>query len=233
MPQTFRLKPEGVGNRVRKTTLFRALFAVVVVGAVTVWLSHADSAKEGVIIAVVLLAVMGLALWRQMGPARRTYESFEVLLSENEIVRRLANWPDLVLSRESVAKITQFPNGDIFIRGRSLSQVIAVPRDLENWDEFYSAILAWHAIEQRRRRFLPFVNTAVSLLMVALFVAAFASDKRWVVIPCGTVDGTGLIVCMILIWLNPQVDERIRRGLWIMAFPLASIAFRVLQVLRS
>ena len=73
--------------------------------------------------------------------AMRRWESFEVELNENELVRRM-NGQEVRIQRVSVTSIREFRYRG-FVVTNNLGWRVFVPKMVENYEDFKQRILAW------------------------------------------------------------------------------------------
>jgi hypothetical protein len=236
--RTYKLKPEGFAD-IRRRVIVVTLPIIVVallIGGAGALAANPPSDVLGWVLIIGLLGpfFIGLiyySLRRSLRQQEEGWLSYQLLLGDDVIIRKQAHLPDIQIKRDEVAGIEKAVNGTLVVKTSQLQKFIAVPGTLEGIEEVRQHLEQWQSVRQQTPKAARSVYSA-SLGMVLLALAAiavtFLGTEKLIVIPIGTLTIVFLLWALIANARNPHLDERVKKGMWMVVIPMAAIAMKVI-----
>jgi hypothetical protein len=177
------------------------------------------------VLPAVMVAVLLVSSRRRL---RMSFDSFELEVAADEVIRRQAQTRDLVLRRDEVKAINETPGGMILL-GPTRFDTIGIPVEIERYSEVAERVRSWAPTSQPRRRRGGLVGAGAGIATILLLAVAFMAPKPVV----GA--GAAALLAVFLIWAftemrkNPNLDRKTRRAAWYIALPAAALVVRLLR----
>jgi hypothetical protein len=224
----YRLRDEAfAGHMIRAVIKLVIFFGIVV--ALIIWKTDSLSAQQMTMFLVLAGGAFAIGVWNAVRMQRNAWRSYELVVCENEIRRRTAFLPDIVIGRSNVTKVTQNRRGSITIHGSGKTPAIGVPAAIEGRAELLAELGGICPVETKEPVTPPWLVMLVVVgASLAGFVGTFLSKNRAVVVPVGIVTGTGWFVCAVIVMRSQHVDRRVRRAGWLMVWPVLAAYARVI-----
>jgi hypothetical protein len=182
--------------------------------------------------ALVALIPFLLGTFRGLRRVREQWESFEISLDGDCVVRRQANTPEIRLCRSEVVSVTESPSKGLAIRGASRYQLVGASKHLEGYEELATVLREWGPPSPPSKAG-PYFPALAGLATVVLFGIAFGAPNPAVAAVAAAVLAAGLLWCVVELRRNPHVDEKTRRIAWWALVPMAAAVARVVTVLAA
>lgn len=142
----FRLRAEAMAavaarmNR-RFALTAAAAFALLVAIALGVMPRDEHGPRTLVFGLLLLLGLVVLTYRRRLRRFRARWDSFEIALEPEAVVRSVEGLPPVRVARAEVTAVEDLPAG-VVVRGPA-GRAVAVPRELERYDEVRAALVTW------------------------------------------------------------------------------------------
>jgi hypothetical protein len=229
--QTFCFKRDSWPSFRNQVLLRTSILGILAVGT-GLFVAGGDSMDEPVlwISLIVVGGAISVGLYRGIQRQRLFWQSFEIVLTGDEIVRRQANTPEVKIHRSEVRQICEVPGKSIAIYGPNRFQIIAAPAWIESYQDLVDLLRAWNTPYQSKPANKIPIMLLVVLATLGLFVVAFAVEGI-----AGALAAVLLIVellwCHREIRLSPHYDKKTKKGAWAIWLVIVSLIFRVLHTL--
>lgn len=144
----------------------------------------------------------------------RCWETYELEIGTDYLLRRQADIPELRLQFDDVQAVEHVQGRYLRVIGKSKGRVIAIPEGIDQFDNVMKAISSLFPVRVRAieqwQKYRAFM--AVGLL---LFVTTLWATSPRVVIPLSL--ATGSVIVWVFYWIrrNPNVPESTKRIAWI------------------
>lgn len=229
----FSLHEQGINDiksRSRKRSLVMRM--IIVPAVFVIFLGRNDWSFDG-LFTLQSLITFGLTLLffsifsrigvnRGLNRLQQQMESFTLSITDDALLRRQLNTPDVKIPKDEVKRITRSVEGSLSVRGSGQQDVIHIPAGIENQD----------ALEAQLNQICPITvssqpTSALSWLLVSAaigsMVGVYISTHKWVVATCGIFTVAVLLWALIAGTNNKQLDRRTKRALWIILLPTAAV----------
>ena len=238
--RTYHLAPEGYIGARKKLLGQRAILLVGIVIFASVFIFHqadfkwrsgslASLAPYFILIAV-LAGALGSGIIKGMKKNREAWDTFELVIGEDFLIRRIKGFPELEIRREEVTSIKESPVG-LHVETGTSDRTIGIASALVDYDDAKARLSQWMApvrLEQpgwlKPARWMP----AVPLLILLLFGLFLLSARSWVLVATGTPLLVFLLWSFMLIRESVQVSDRVKRMSLLIFLPLLSIAAKLI-----
>jgi hypothetical protein len=158
-----------------------------------------------------------LVVWyprRMKRQLTRCWETYELEVGHDYLLRRQANVPDLRLQFDEVQAVEHVQGRYLRVIGKSKWRVIAIPESIDQFGEILRTISSFCPIRVRRieqwHKYRAFMATGLLLFVIMIWATSPA-----VVIPLSLV--TGSVIVWVFFWMrrNPSVSESTKRIAWV------------------
>lgn len=138
---------------------------------------------------VIFIAILGFGLNRMLKKAKKTFDSYELTISENLVAREQLNTPTISIYLTEVQEIIKRKKGGFYIKGEKAGDLIIVPKQIENPEQLEIALekikplvsngkgadqLKWQALlGLASMALLITVNVSLNKMIVAIAGALF------------------------------------------------------------
>jgi hypothetical protein len=184
----------------------------------------------------VILVALGVGMRRGYKILQERWASFQILLSQENILRKQMGLPDIEIERDQVSQIQERTAG-IFVRTLDKNKYIHLPKGLEDYEDARMMLEQWRVIEIVS----PAKDRASLLTYILLFFLAlsfgviFLSHTVWLMILAGIFIVSYTLWEQLSIRQNPEVDARVKSGIWQTVFLVLAlvgiVAGRIFAVL--
>jgi hypothetical protein len=241
-PRRFTLPPEAFdAERTRLLRGFYAAFLLVLVAAALLALRNVDFNSTGArmlwsikVITVCVAFSLSVGFWgifRSLRLRRREWETYELLLGDDCIIRKQFDRPDLQLGRADIVQVQETAGRGLMINSGETGRYIFVPASLHGYAELKSELARWLPPAPPRSRELlwrsPFFIGTVCL---ASWSILYLSDNKHLVAGAAFVLMSFLLGTYITALLSANVSRTLRRGAWVYLVVAFVALLRVYQV---
>lgn len=232
---TFKIRPDGFKEIRKKILLFSIPGAIIGLGiggitAYTGTMNRSNYVTPGYVAdhsmdpinliaylpIVVFLAILGFGITRTLKKVKKTFESYELTISENLIAREQLNTPTISIYINEVQEIIKRRKGGFYIKGEKDRDLIIVPKYIENPEQLEIAL----------EKIRPFVSkgkganqlkwqSILSLASLGLLITVNVSFNKIVVAIAGTLFLGLTIYNFIQAQKSKNIDYRTKRTRWI------------------
>lgn len=243
--RTYRFPPEGyttARNRVLKQSVVvfagAILFTLVFVYRMFGQTWHRDSIASflpAVVAVLVLFGALAGGLRKGIKRNRESWDSFELVVGEDFLIRRKKDFPELEIQRHDMTRIRETASG-LYVETQVKDRTIGIARALVNYEDARERLSRWlppvHEPQQgwtAPTRWM-WIYPSIMLVFCAVF---FMSKSNWAIV----VTGIPLVLALIMsIWLlrrSVQVSTRIKRQALIFVLPLLAIIARLILAIQN
>jgi hypothetical protein len=230
-------------ERSRLLSGFYAAFLMAVVAVLMLEFRNLDFSPGWplmVSLAVITVSVMftvSIAFWsifRSLRLHKQAWLSFELLLEQDRIVRRMADREDLSLLRSNITGFDETVGRGFYIKTSDAHNFVYVPAALEGYDDLKRELSRWQQFPKPRLREpiwrSPFFVGAACL--AAWSVLWFSADKAYV-LASAFVLVVFLLSTFIAVVRSPRASASMRRSSWIYLVIAGVALLRVVTLFRQ
>ena len=157
-----------------------------------------------------------VAFWsplRMQRRLKRCWETYDLEIGPDYLLRRQADLTDLRLKFDEVRTVEHVPGRYLRVIGKGAGQVISIPEGIEQFEQVLSVVSSVRPIEVRRlqqwQKYRLFMAAALILFMTMLW-----STSPAVVIPLSIVMAGLIIWTFFWIRRNPDLRRRTKMIAW-------------------
>lgn len=146
MVERFRIREEvlrAAAARTRRRIVLTLAATAPLVAIAWAWTLRRGGSGYGTLAFALglLLLLAGLSARRRLDRLRARWETFAIVLGEEEIRREAEGFPSARIARDAVRAIEELPQG-LVVRGPG-EESILVPRDVEGWERIREILSRW------------------------------------------------------------------------------------------
>lgn len=178
------------------------------------------------------LGAMGVGLRKGIKRNRESWDTFELLLGEDFVIRRIRDFPELEIHRDEVTRIREAPSG-LYVETKLKDRFIGISRDLIDYQDARDNLARWMLLVTEPpqawaspRRWIWF-SPVVTVVLFAVFLSA---TTDWVIVATAL---PLLIVLAASVWLvrrSVQVPVRAKRLSLLTILPMLAILSKLFMV---
>jgi len=134
MENNFKLKKEGFSEVKKNFLLIQIFILLPVLFFLFSKLTKGYTTNFGIFITTIIISipVVFLVMRYSLKKKRKQYESFSLIINEDEIIRRQLNRKDISIHKEEIKSITKLSNKKINIHTDSIFKNISIPVQIED-----------------------------------------------------------------------------------------------------
>jgi hypothetical protein len=246
--QSFRLQQDGLKKLKRRLLIIMLplllIYAIVLPVAIAGTGFFTDIANsqfvwstEMIIPLVIIVFFYGLTIFsmtRFYSRTKRMYESYELQISDNLIGREQANTPAISIYFKDVEEIVKRKNGTFMVRGATATDLIFIPKYIENYEQLETALGQIKPIAAKSKKTPPYlIQFILSLAMVGLMVCINTVNNKVIVAIAGLSLTALVIYNFIQTRKSKNVDYRTKRFRWMSFIVLLLFLYIVFQKLTA
>jgi|GEM_PF-427440 antitoxin component YwqK of YwqJK toxin-antitoxin module len=212
---------EGGFSEIRKRSLTRSVPLVVIAVLAGVGISYFNNSGKPTdfnvypIVIPICLAAAGFGLFRSMKRQKKIFDSYILTIGDGVITREQDNTSLITIPFNEIAEIYKNINGSFTIKGRSATELIVVPAQINDHEKLEKLLgeikpFTVRADNPLMRRF----GLGIVILPLALMAVVALSDNKIIV----GVSGISLLAIMIYglytIQRNKNLSYQIKRSSW-------------------
>lgn len=180
------------------------------------------------VLAIMVLAV-GIGLYKGKKRQKYIWESYQITFDDASITRTQYNTPTITIAKGGVAKITKNVNGSFTLVGRSSTDIIGIPAQMEAYEALEQQLSEIMPISiQNSEPFLVKYLVLISALLMSLMGAVYFSTNKIIVATAGFILLAFLGYSIFEIRRNKNIDENTRKSSWLFWVVMFSIVVNVL-----
>lgn len=229
MNETFKIKSNGF-NEIKKQTIIRAVPLLLISMSFGIGIVFLNSKnKEDVLSALpfmlpIMLFALGFGIYNGLKRQKMLFERYQLIFSENTIVREQANTPIVSIQIEEVKSIIKDKKGGYSIKGKTAVDTILIPAQIENYEKLEILFNQIKPIDVTQQ--LPFAEKykfPIAIIMLGSMATVYVSLNKILVGICAVICCTLLIWSSIKIRKNKNIDRKTKRVGYYLLFILLSI----------
>lgn len=206
------------------------LFVAMDFGAAENWKGGSLKSMLPHVIAISFVsAILFFSFRRAIIRQRENWDSFELLLGPDFVVRRMNGLAEIELRRDELTAIRMYKRS-LWLQTASAERNIAVPESLADFAEVRARLSQWMPIPENTQRSWTqsrYLLPAILVVELVLFALFFVSTKSWLEVLAGVPLLAGLLWCLVRIQKSGQLSQKIKRQMWFLLLPLLAIASRL------
>jgi hypothetical protein len=215
--RTYKVKQNGFDELKKKITsrvlpLFGTMFAFVI------FFNYPKNNGSSELILslftiVLVVGIMIYAWFRGMKKQKELFESFELTIDNDAIVRERKNTPAIRVERSGIKEILKTQNGSIIIKAGRKVDFIWIPAQMENMAELEQVLNSFVAIKlQSEKTLLDKYGTALPFLSLLLMAIVYSAKNKYVVLTAGGCLIAFLTWSVIILQTSKNIDSRLKRS---------------------
>lgn len=237
MRTTYKNDPKAF-KKLRNQMLIRTIPLAVLAASVGLLMSEMQNRNADVdvnvlpmVIPIVLFA-LGYGMFKAMKRQKAMFESYELEITEDAIVRRQDLLAEMVIGLNEITEISKHHNGSFSIKGKDPRSIILIPANIEGYEELEAKLFQLGEVRTLEKANTLKLNSWVfGLGGIALFATVVISTNRIVVAVCGSAIIVMLIGSFIITQRNKNIDSKTKRASWLIFFVLFSVLSIMFQKL--
>lgn len=172
----------------------------------------------------IYLFALGFGVSRGLKRQKLLFQSYKLTISENNIVREQINTSTINIQFVDIQSISKNKKGSYTVKGKTTSETILIPAQIENHENLELSLNQIKPIEQLTQP--PFdekYKIPILLLMLICMATVYISFNKILV------GISSVIVCALLIWSsikilkNKNIDYKTKRTAYYSLIVLASV----------
>jgi hypothetical protein len=241
--KTYHLAPEGF-NVVRKKLLRqRSILASGIIVFTTVIVfrqSDFDLNKPSLvsltpyfIVMVILIGALTSGLIKGMKKNWEAWTTYELVIGEDFLIRRVKDFPELEIRRDEVTSIKESPAG-LQVTTKSRDRTIGIGSALIDFEDAKARLCQWMMPAKQTQQGWSSPGrwvAALPLFVLLLFGAFLLSAKSWILILSGMPLLAILLWSFALIRKSFQISDQMKRTSLLIFLPLLAIVAKLVQAL--
>ena len=216
---------------IRKKILRRMLpvFLVTIAAGTSISLYKSGNDTYSAMNVIYYYIIGGLILfcwrvYREISKRKKIYETYTLMIDDFSITREQHNTPAITTYIDNVTDIVKNKDGSFIIKGKSASEIIGVPAQMDNYDELERLLNQIKPVTADTKSLRGLKMRAwLTLVGVALMIVVNAVNNKTVVAIAAPVAVVVLGWNFIAVQRNKNVDHTSKKMSWIMLLVIASI----------
>ncbi len=221
MKDQFKVRDNGF-DEIRKKILLRTAPIALLAAIGGLAISHFNTnghASDINVLPFVLPIVLGALTFGMIKGIKRQkgiFNSYTLTIDETEITREQDITSLIKISIKNITQITKNSNGSFAIMGKTSTEVIGVPAQIENVELLESRLSKIKAIDiQHKKTFIRHYIWLLPITTIGLMAAVYISNNKLIVGICGTTLLAFLIYSFIAIRRSKHIDNKTKRNMWL------------------
>jgi hypothetical protein len=238
--RTYRLAPEGFSAARNKLLRQRiGLFTGLVVFLLVLqYKQFAESWQNGSIasllpsVLAILFSIGAIAFGVGRGLKRNqeSWSSYELVIGEDFLIRRIKDFPELEIQRQEVTAIKESAAG-LHVQTKLKDRTIGIAPALVGYEDAKERLSRWMipVQESRQGRITPARWLwSFPLFVIALFGCFFMANRSWIIVVTGVPLLVGLSWCLWFIRKSLQVSAYVKRLSLTTILPMLAITAKLI-----
>jgi hypothetical protein len=241
--RTYHLAPEGftaARNRLLRQRI--ALFAGIILFLIVLackefgetW--QRDSVASLLPTFLFVLIVLGaLAVGLRKGNRRNqeSWNSFELVVGEDFVIRKIKDFPELEIKRHEVTAIRESAVG-LHVETNLKDRTIGIASALVDYDDAKERLSRWMPVQQLTQGWTTSIYWmwGLPVIFIVLFGGFYMTTRSWVIVATGVPLLAGLLWSVWYIRKSAQVSAHMKRLSLFTLLPLLAIAAKLILAIR-
>jgi hypothetical protein len=250
---SFRIRPDGFKDA-RKRMLLWTIPAVILglgVGSMSVWVNtdtrssavkpayvtdYANDPLDYIVYLpiVVFIAVLGFGMYRGLKRMKKLFGSYELSITDNLISREQLNTPTISIYINEVQEIVKRRRGGYFIKGEKASDLIIVPKQIEDPEQLEQVLEKIKPIASKGKGLTQLkLQAYLTLVSLGLLICVNVTENKVIVALAGTLFIAITIYNFIQTLKSKNVDYRTKRNRWVSLLAVLFVIFVMIMKLTN
>lgn len=231
---THKLRPDGfrlIKNNLLKKFLGTSLALCFLAPVAAIW-GLGMRPFNTLVLVVVLILICLLNYFRSLRTQKEDVASYELTLTEDVIIRKQAELPEVEIRREQVTGIHETIGAGLLVTTKDCYKYIFIPAILESYDDVKDQLRYWKPIEMIPVRRSPFVIILPACAVSAAFMSTILAKSMLVYIVSGVALNLFLAFNLYQLHRKKDIEQRTKRKkmvLYLLVFSLSILILRILQ----
>jgi hypothetical protein len=171
-----------------------------------------------------LLLPLGFGIFIGIKRQKKLIESYRLIINEESIVREQFNTSEIAIPIHQISTITKHKNGTITIQGKDKTDTIAIPVQIENYNEILKKIAVFTPIKEiEKENYLQKYSGILTFFTIGLMFCVYALKNKIIVGVSGVLLILFLIYSFIAIGKSKNIDNQSKKIRWMLLIVLVSI----------
>jgi hypothetical protein len=186
-------------------------------------------------VVLILLVAIAFGLRKGIKRNRESWDSFELLVGQDFVIRKMKDFPELEIQRHEVTRIRETSSG-LYVETQVKDRTIGIARTLVNYEDARERLSRWlppvHEPQQgwtAPTRWM-WMYPVITLVFLAVF---FISKSNLVIVATGIPLVLTLFGSIWLLRRSVQVSTRTKRQTFIFVLPLLAIIARLILAIQN
>jgi hypothetical protein len=227
----FKIKENGF-SEIKKTLILKSVPMLILVSGASLAINYfKPNAQPSDVYALlftipIIIGAIIFGLFRGIKRQRGLFESYKLIINENEIIREQTNTPRISIPHSEIKSIHRNPKGTLTIVGNSKTEVIGIPSQIDDYDKLDDLLAKIHPITYSdKKSFAEKFKGLIVLLTIGLMASVYISTNKFIVGLTGTILIIILGYSFYLTRRNKNIDKKTKNGMWLILLVLFSIIY--------
>jgi len=182
---------------------------------------------------LIMLGALAIGLRKGIKRNRESWESFELVVGEDFVIRRIKDFPELEIRKYEVTAIRESVVG-LHVETALKDRTIGIATALVDYDDAKERLNCWMPIQQLQQGRVVASRWVwgIPVIFLVLFGAFYMTDKSQVILATGVPLLVGLSWSIWSIRKSVQVSAHMRRLSLFAFLPLLAIAAKLILAVR-
>ncbi len=229
MNEEFQIRENGF-NEIKKGIIIKTIPIAILAAGTGLVISHFNTNGQASDINVfpfvipIIIGALAFGLFKGINRQKGLFESYRLIINENEIIREQNNTPTISISHNEIKSIIRTPKGILTIVGNSNTDIIEVPSQINNPEKLTQILSTIKPIVDSEEK-LPIekYKGLLILLMLGLMATVYISKNKLVIGITGTILILFLGYAFYEVRRNKNIDKKTKIGMWWLILVLLSV----------
>lgn len=217
MNEIFKIRATGF-KEIKKQLIIKSLplLLISVAFGVTIAFFNTKEKKDLLIVLPIIIPILifgiGYGLFIGLKRQKQLFQSFNLIFSENNVIREQINTPSINIQFGDVKSIIKNKNGSYVIKGKTTTQTILIPAQIDNYENLEMLFNQIKPIEEfSQPTFDEKYKIPVLIFTLLCMAIVYISFNKILVGICGLIVSGLLIRSFIQIKINNNIDNKTKR----------------------
>jgi hypothetical protein len=199
---------------------------------------HEDSIASllpPIVFALIVSGMLVMGVQKGIKRHKESWDSFELVVGEDFVIRRIKDFPELEIQRREVIRIRETTT-DLYVETQAKDRTIGIARTLTDYKDARDRLSRWMPLVQEPPRKWTAPTRWIwmaPLITVILFAFCFMSTNNLVVVAAGLPLAIWLSVSMWILRRSVQVSAHMKRLSLLTVLPLLAIIAKLIQAIHG
>jgi hypothetical protein len=217
MSEIFKIRVDGF-KEIKKQLLFKSLPILLISMAFGLGIAFFNTKDKEDLVTILPIMIpffvltLGYGIHKGLKRQKLLFDSYKLLFSENSVIREQINTPTITILLNDIKSIIKDKKGSYTIKGKTNSETIFIPVQIENHEKLELVFNKIKPIESfNKPTFEEKYKTPILLLTLVCMATVYISDNKILVGISGLLVSVLLINSFIKIKNNNNIDNKTKR----------------------